>query len=454
MIPQDETKVLSKTLETALDFLNKIDQIPPTIPYEKEDEIDLPNQGYGFKNTLKTFKNAYGKAITASAGPNYFGLVVGGATPASIAGDWLTAAYDQISPAAPVTAQHELDTLDLVKGFFDLPATFEGSFVSGGTMSNMVNLSTARQWYGLQKGIDVAKEGVGKLGKLNIFSASAHSCVLKGLSMMGLGRDSLTIVKTLRDREAIDLKDLEAKLTKIPNEPAIIIGNAGTVNTGDFDDFEGLKKLKQLYGFWLHVDATFGGFANLSPTYKHLLNDWECADSITIDAHKWLNVPYDSAFQFTRHLDLQQQVFQNSDAPYVKDLGTKSFINITPQGSRRWRSLPTWFTLMSYGKAGYRELIERNCQQAKNVSDFINSSMDFELLAPVRLNQVCFKVVNPSINTQDFLQKLNTTQKVYLTPTVYKGTYAIRCSICNWRTTDTDIEQLIHLLNTIIKHEN
>lgn len=447
---QNEAKVLTKTLDTALDFLNKIDQLPPTIPYRKGKSINLPSQGLGFKDTLKTFKNNYGKAITASAGPNYFGLVVGGATPASIAGDWLTAAYDQISPAAPVTAQHELDTLDLLKDFFALPVEFEGSFVSGGTMSNMVNLSTARQWYGLQKGIDVAKEGVANLGKLNIFSASAHSCVLKALSMMGLGRDSLTIVKTLRDREAIDLKDLETKLAKIPNESAIIIGNAGTVNTGDFDDFVGLKRLKELYGFWLHIDATFGGFASLSPDYQHLLSDWECADSITIDAHKWMNVPYDAAFQFTRHLGLQQQVFQNSDAPYVKDLGAKSFINITPQGSRRWRSLPTWFTLMSYGKAGYQELVERNCRQAKRVGDFINSASDFDLLAPVRLNQVCFKVANPSISTQDFLQKLNATQKVYLTPTVYKGVYAIRCSICNWRTTDADIKQLIHLITTTI----
>jgi len=269
--------------------------------------------------------------------------------------------------------------------------------------------------------------------------------------MMGLGRDSLTILKTLPDREAIDLKDLEVKLAEKPKEPAIIIGNAGTVNTGDFDDFMGLKKLKGKYKFWLHIDATFGGFASLSPTYQHLLSDWEYADSITIDAHKWLNVPYDSAFQFTRHLDLQQQVFQNSDAPYVKDLGAKSFINITPQGSRRWRSLPTWFTLMSYGKVGYRELIERNCQQAKKVEEFVDSSPDFELLAPVRLNQVCFKVAsNQSISTQDFLQKLNASQKVYLTPTVYKGVYAIRCSICNWRTSDADIDQLIQLLQLTI----
>lgn len=447
MNAQNTIKILQQTVDIATNFLERINNIPPNIPFQQQEKEQLPAYGLGFDKTMAVFKENYASSVSASAGAHNFSLVVGGATPASIAGDWLTAAYDQVSPATQVSAQHELHTIDLLKDFFGLPTVFEGSFVSGGTMSNLVNLSTARQWYGWQKGIDIAKEGVAKLGKLNIFSASAHSCVFKGLSMMGLGRESLTIIPTLADREAIDCAALEKALSQLKGEPVIVIGNAGTVNTGDFDDFTTLKKLKEKYGFWLHIDATFGGFASLSPNYHHLLRDWEVADSITIDAHKWLNVPYDSAFQFTRHLDLQQQVFQNSDAPYVKDLGAKSFINITPQGSRRWRSLPTWFTLMSYGKKGYQELIERNCRQAKMIGDFIQKTKTFELLAPVKLNQVCFKVIdNHSITTVAFLQQLNATQKVFLTPTVYKGAYAIRCSICNWRTTDGDIKEFIQLL--------
>ena len=451
MTAQNTTKILQQTLITATDFLKAIDQIPPNVPFQREVKETLPDKGLGFGHSLAVFKKKYAHALSASAGPNYFGLVVGGTTPAAIAGDWLTAAYDQVSPATQVSANHELATLDLLKDFFDLPKEFEGSFISGGTMSNMVNLSTARQWAGLQKGIDVAREGVAKLGKVNIYSACAHSCVFKALSMMGLGRESLTVIDTLPNREAIDCQKLEKALMVNEELPAIVIGNAGTVNTGDFDDFLQLKKLKEQYGFWLHIDATFGGFASLSLDYQHLLAGWEVADSITIDGHKWLNVPYDSAFQFTRHLDLQQQVFQNSDAPYVKDLGAKSFINITPQGSRRWRSLPTWFTLMAYGKKGYQSLIERNCRQAKKLGDFLESSNSFELMAPVRLNQVCFKLTDKqSMTTAAFLAKLNTTQKVYLTPTVYQGQYCVRCAICNWRTRDANIETLINLMQAIL----
>jgi len=451
MDAQHTVPILQQTLQTATNFLTTIDQIPPNVSFKQEQLEMLPSNGLGFEKTMALFQKNYATAISASAGANNFSLVVGGATPASIAGDWLTAAYDQVSPATQVSAQHELHTLELLKDFFGLPDAFEGSFVSGGTMSNMVNLTTARQWIGQQKGIDIAKEGVTQLGQLNIFSASAHSCVFKGLSMMGLGRDSLTVIKTLPNREAIDCHALEQKLQALNGEPAIIIGNAGTVNTGDFDDFSTLKKLKKQYNCWLHLDATFGGFASLSPNYQHLLAGWEAADSITIDAHKWLNVPYDSAFQFTRHLDLQQQVFQNSDAPYVEDLGAKSFINITPQGSRRWRSLPTWFTLMSYGQKGYRALIERNCQQAKMVGEFVKNTPSLELLAPVRLNQVCFKVIDDApISTQQFLQQLNATEKIFLTPTVYKGSYAIRCSICNWRTTNQHIEALLDIMLKIL----
>lgn len=452
MNAQNTVQILEQTYQEALSFLSKINKIPPNVPYHQINKEALPNEGLGFEKTLSFFQKHYVPALSASAGASNFSLVVGGATPASIAGDWLTSAYDQVSPATQVSAQHELTTLELLKDFFELPQAFEGSFVSGGTMSNMVNLVTARQWVGLQKGIDIAKEGVTKLGKLHIFSASAHSCVFKALSMMGLGRDSLTIIPTLPNREAIDCHALEKELNKIAGASAIIIGNAGTVNTGDFDDFTALKKLKEKYDCWLHIDATFGGFARLSPYHQYLLNNWEAADSITIDAHKWLNVPYDSAFQFTRHLDLQQQVFQNSDAPYVKDLGAKSFINITPQGSRRWRSLPTWFTLMTYGKKGYQELIERNCRQAKIVSDYIENSAALQLLAPVRLNQVCFKV-NEShpLTTQSLLQQLNSTQQFFLTPTVYQGIYAIRCSICNWRTQNQHIQALLTTMSNILK---
>ncbi|MDC1161912.1 pyridoxal-dependent decarboxylase [Tenacibaculum sp.] len=447
--------ILTKTLEESLSFLKDINHISPNIHFQSKNSLNLPKEGVSFNESLSYFKNQYGNAISATAGPRYFGYVVGGATPPAIAGDWLTSVYDQVNPAAQVSSVHEHHTLAMLLDLFQLPKTFEGSFVSGATMSNMVNLGTARQWYGLQKGVDIAKNGLFSLKEINIFSANAHSSSYKALSMLGIGRNALTQIDQLPNREAIDIMDLEKKLTKLNKEPAIVIASAGTVNTTDFDNFSALKQLKEKYNFWLHIDGAFGGFASCSPKYEYLIKNWEYADSITIDAHKWMNVPYDSAFQFTKHMDLQQQVFQNNNAPYVKDLGEKSFINITPQGSRRWRSLPTWFSLMNLGKKGYQNLIEKNCNQAKKLGNYIRTSSYFDLMAEVNLNTVCFKVSkNSKITTELFLQQLNDSNKVFLTPTIYQETFSIRCAICNWMTTEEDIDILIDEMKKIMIAKN
>ena len=223
------------------------------------------------------------------------------------------------------------------------------------------------------------------------------------------------------------------------------------MNTVDFDDFRAIAELKKRYDFWWHIDAAFGGFAACSPAHKHLLAGWEEADSITVDCHKWLNVPYESAVFFVKekHRLLQVETFQNSNAPYLGDpLDNFSYMNFLPENSRRLKALPAWFTLVAYGKEGYQKIVEDCIAHAKQLGDFVKESPYFELLAPVRLNTVCFTLAGEANQEKlaGFLSRLNDTGKVFMTPTVYNGKKGIRAALVNWRTCSADITLVTELM--------
>lgn len=314
-------------------------------------------------------------------------------------------------------------------------------------MSNLVGLAQARQWVGEQQGLDFSNDGIS--GKIRVLSGTPHSTILKALAMVGVGRKNVKYIKVLDDREAVDVDELEKELKA---GLAIVVANAGTVNTVDFDDLVAIGKLKEKYSFWLHVDAAFGGFAGASPRYRHLVEGINYADSICVDAHKWLNVPYDAAMQFTRHKKIQLKIFQNAGAAYLSDPDqSNDFFHYTPESSRRFRALPAWFSLMAYGREGHREIVERNCAMAAKLAVWLEQSGKFQLLAPVRMNVLCFTLSGKpaAADVKKFLDHIRDDGRAFFTPTVYKGTPGIRCAVSNWLTTEADIETTIQALKEV-----
>ena len=425
--------LLESTCRLAVDTLDGLDRRPvagrrPDVPAPAR-----PVEGIGLAATLEEFAARWAPGLSGSAGPRYLGFVTGGATPASIAGDWLTSVFDQnvVSTLDSAATALERETVGRLRELFGLPVAFEGAFVSGATMSTVVGLAIAREWLGEELGVAVAHEGVRALGDVRVFSGSAHSSVFKALSMLGLGRDSLRAVPTLPGREAVDVAALDDALSTTGGRPAIVVANAGTVNTVDFDDLRAVAALRSRHRFWLHVDGAFGGFAAVVPEHAHLVAGLDEADSVGVDLHKWLNVPYDSAVQFSRRRDLQVRVFQNAAAYLGLPTAEPDFVHLTPESSRRFRALAAWFTLTAYGREGHADIVRRNVESARRVGAALAGLPGVRLLAPVRLNVVCLAVPGDPARVA---RAVADTGETFVTPTVYGGEPALRLAFSNWRT--------------------
>ena len=453
--------ILQSVAERVSTYLGSLDSRRVSNPAPVTNAPVLPADGLGYAATQELFDDGFLQHIVASSGPRYWGFVTGGTTPASIAGDWLAAVYDQntqgTQTGGDVSARLEFDAIQLLLQLFDLPADFMGAFVTGATMSNFTGLAVARQWMGKQQGRDIALQGIGDT-KMKVYTAVPHSSAIKCLSMLGIGSGNIQSIPVLPGRECMDTAAFEAMLADAPGEPFILVASGGTVNTVDFDDMAFIASLKTKYRFWWHIDAAFGGFAACTESHKHLLEGWQYADSITIDNHKWLNVPYDSAVIFTRkeHAALQVETFQNSNAPYLGNpLENFTYLNYGPENSRRFRALPAWFTLMAYGKKGYRDIVENNIAHAKAFGEGIEQSALFCLAAPVRLNTVCFTLqahVHAQQSIANILAAMNKDGRFFVTPTMYKGVACIRAAFVNYRTTQEDVQAALAALHHVLEN--
>lgn len=442
----DLPALLAATRDVALRALTGLPDRPAAVPPTTVTAEPLPTAGIGLRATLAEFERRWAPGFAGSAGPRYLGFVTGGTTPAALAGDWLTGAYDQNAHTAldgsATALEHQ--TVAWLREMFGLSTAHTGAFVSGATMSNLVGLALAREWLGERRGVTASDAGMAALGAVPVLSGTPHSTIYKAMSILGIGRDSMRYVPTLPDREAVDVAALADALADVAG-PAIVVANAGTVNTVDFDDLTAIAALRDQFDFWLHVDGAFGTFAAVSPRHAHLVAGLHHADSVCVDLHKWLNVPYDSGVQFTRHRDLQVRVFRNS-APYlgVPNPDAPDFVHLTPESSRRLRALPAWCALTAYGSAGHRDIVERDVDSARRLGDLLAASPTIRLLAPVRLNVVCFTLADDPTweRITAWLAEIAAGGETFLSPTVLDGVAGVRAAFSNWRTGDADVARI------------
>jgi glutamate/tyrosine decarboxylase-like PLP-dependent enzyme len=420
----------------------------------------LPAQGVGSTRALTELATAAMETATRSSGPRFFHFVMGGGTPAALGADWLASTIDQNAynwVSSPLAARVEQITVDWLKELFGVPATWSGVLTSGATMSNFVGLASARRWWGQEHGVDIDRDGLAGLPAVPVFASGyLHASAVKALGMLGIGRQTPRILS--RDPAGrLDVEALERELRALGGKPALIALTAGDVNTGDFDPIREVTQLAKKHRAWVHIDGAFGLFAALSPMTRHLVDGLEAANSVAVDGHKWLNVPYDSGFAFVSDAGAHAGAFA-AGAAYlgVEAQGRPVFGNLGPEMSRRARALPVWATLRAYGSEGYRAMVERHLALAQRVARQVDEAPELERLAEVPLNVVCFRF-HPAGVAESELDELNRRLgamvledgRVYFGTTVYAGKVAFRPAVVNWRTREEDVDLIVAVVREL-----
>lgn len=379
----------------------------------------------------------YGSPATiASAGGRYFGFVIGGALPASLAANWLVSAWDQnagLRATSPVAAAIEDIALRWLLELLRLPKDAAVAFVTGATVASFTALAAARHALLGRLGWDVERQGLWGAPRLRVLvSDEVHVSVLKALSLLGLGRDAHEVLPV--DKQGRIREDLLPKL----DDRTIICIQAGNVNTGAFDPARVICEAARNAGAWVHVDGAFGLWARGAPSLAALTDGLETADSWALDGHKWLNVPYDSGIAIVRS-EPDHRAAMTCSAAYLGSSNGREPYHYTPELSRRARAVDVWAALKSLGRSGVADLIEQSCAQARVVAAGLRAA-GFNVLNEVVLNQILVSFGEADV-THEIVTEIQHEGTCWCGATVWQGHTAMRISISGWATTNDDIER-------------
>jgi glutamate/tyrosine decarboxylase-like PLP-dependent enzyme len=440
----DLRELLSLTAGIAADFYDTLPE-RPVFPAVDADELraafaaPLPELPTDPRTVITELAAAAGPGLIAEAGGRYFGFVIGGAVPASLAADWLSSAWDQnaglyiCGPSAAIV--EEVAGAWLVE-LLGLPKHASFGFVTGGQMANFTALAAARHHVLAKADWDVERNGLNGAPPIRIIvGEKRHGTIDRALRMLGLGAP--TDILPVDDHGR-----LLAEHLRIGDEPTIVCAQAGEVNTGAFDPFDAIADARDAApNAWIHVDGAFGLWAAVSDSLRPLVAGIERADSWATDAHKWLNVPYDSGIAFTAHPESHSASFSARAAYLVSDGTTREQIDWNPEHSRRARGFPVYAAIRSLGRTGIVEMIEGCCARARQFAAGIEQ-LGAEVLNDVELNQVLFRFATDE-ETTAAMRAVQESGEAWMSGTTWAGRAAIRISVSNWLTSEDDIERTL-----------
>lgn len=405
----------------------------------------MPDRSCAAGEVLDELIGAADGGLVATAGPRFFGFVIGGSLPAATAADILASGWDQcafnavLSPAAAVAEEVAGSWL---KDLLGIPATASVGFVTGAQAANTVALAAARNHLLTEAGWDIERDGLRDAPPIRVVAGvERHATVDRSLRLLGFGTSIVEEVATDANG-AIDLDDLERVLAEGPPGAPIVCLQAGNVNTGACDSLLAACAIVRRYRGWAHVDGAFGLWAAASPETRHLVDGVELADSWGCDGHKWLNVPYDSGFVFCAHPAAHIAAASYTAAYLVGSGGAATGpSDFALESSRRARGFAVWAALRQLGRDGVADLVNRSCALARHFADRL-SAAGAEIANDVVLNQVLVGF-GDDIDIDQLIEAIQLDGTCWMGGTTWGGRRLIRISVANWSTTESDVDRSV-----------
>ncbi|MCX6152396.1 MAG: aminotransferase class V-fold PLP-dependent enzyme [Ignavibacteriales bacterium] len=412
----------------------------------KKFDIPFPQNPSTPENVINMLDEIGSPATMGISGRRFFGFVIGGSLPAAVAASWLSTAWDQnagLFVGSPIGIVLEEVSLKWLLEIFGLPSESGGSFVTGATMANFTALAAARHSILKNEGWDVEANGLFGAPPIDVIvGEEAHPSLFRGLSLLGLGRERVKKVPVDNQGRINPDKFPEIK------GPTIVCVQAGNVNTGSFDPIRKICEISKSANAWVHVDGAFGLWASVVPSKKYLTDGINLADSWATDAHKWLNVPYDSGLAFVKNSESLRSALSLT-AAYLPQGGHREPSQYSPELSRRSRGIEVWAALYSLGKSGLSDMIERTCNYAGMFAAGL-SKAGFEILNEVVINQVLVSFGTPD-ETKIIIKELQEDGTCWCGITEWQGRTAMRISISSWATTEEDVQKSLEAMIRIAK---
>ncbi len=460
-----EQDKLIEIIRGEIEYLENVDSLPIGVNKSKEELIrlidkKLPENGEDFTTALEKLSSGARSGLIGNRNPRYFGYVLAGTTPTAMAADWLTSVWNQnaqVFNSSPAASIFEEIVASWLLELLSLPNYSSLGFVTGGQMANFTAINIARNTVLEKNGWDFDKNGMQGAPFISIYCADVcHGTILSAIRMNGFGEKNIVPISTDPEGRMI-ISDLEDKLSNHKG-PKIICSQAGNVNTGSFDFFEAISELANKHKAWHHIDGAFGLWARTSSNFSELTKGIDKADSWTVDAHKWLSIPFDSGMVITRHKDSLANL-KKSRCAYsgIPDDSMRDGSQWVPENSRRARGFVLYATIRNFGRKGISKIIENNCYLARQLAELLNSFRDTKIVNEIHLNQVLCRIEPKNVKELDEFHR-KTAQRIqkegicWLGTSVWNGETVLRMSLTNVYTSSEDITITVNSIRKAIDY--